>query len=207
MKKSLCFLCLQGILLLFLSCRDKADAVLAFNDYRRFVISHRDSPEKYLPKSIAILDEEYNVKRWKAERQRNRWSKKMQADYMELQLSWETFHSVFQAEKERRENLEHTSKLVTTVLPLGIDESLSNVNATNVVAVYRHLVSYVESRSAEFSPQQWNQIQSLWDRLIRRFSQIESDLNGAEKAAVSEQKIRFEVIKSIHQPVAKMEDR
>ena len=205
MKKLFFLVLIPGILLISL-CRNKPERDIAFEEFRSYVINHRDSVQNFISRTWPELDEEYTQKKIKAEKKISSWDDKMKAEFVELQSDWESFREDFEAEKERRESLDKQEKRVYSVLPSGIDESLSNMNATNVVVVYRHLVAYVEKEGGGFSPQQWSQIETLWARLSKRYQNLEDSLNRAEKAAVSEQKIRFDVITAINKPVARMED-
>ena len=205
--KILLFIVLIAEIVIWNSCIENPEKDVAYHDFREFVIQHRDSSVNlFLEYPWPMLDSVYNDKKVTAEKKISRWNDNMKAEFVELQSDWESFREDYEAEKERRENLEKSANFVYTVLPQGIDESLANMNATNVVIVYRHLVAYVEKEGDEFSPQQWSQIETLWDRLMKRYDNLKDSLNRAEKAAISEQKIRFDVVTAINKPVATMQE-
>ncbi len=204
--KKLFFAGLLPVFLFICSCKDEPDHNHSFQEYRQYVMSHRDKAGNFVDKSWAELEKEYSLKKSIAESQNNKWSDSMKTEFFKLQSVWESFRVDFESEKERRGNLVRASRKVTTILPGNIDESLSNVDTTNIVGVYRHLVSYIDEEGNDFSPQQWDQIENLWDRLAKRYDQLENKLSGAERAAISEQVIRFGVIRAINKPVARMQD-
>ena len=197
---------IMGIVVVY-SCKENSEKDIDYHEFRHFVMQHRDtSADLFLEYPWPVLDSVYNDKKITAEKKISRWNDNMKAEFVELQSDWESFREDYEAEKERRENLVKSAHIVYTVLPQGIDESLANMNATNVVIVYRHLVAYVEKQGGDFSPQQWSQIETLWARLMKRYDNLKDSLNRAEKAAISEQKIRFDVVTAINKPVATMQD-
>jgi hypothetical protein len=204
--KLLFLMLLLPVILFYSGCKNDPDPGQSYDAYRKYVIAHRDSPDKYMQKTWVELDKEYSDKKLRAEMMISRWNDEMKIEFLELQSDWDLFREDFEAETERRANLEKSSVRVTTVLPTGIDESLSNVNTYNVVGVFRHFVAYVEKEGNRFSPQQWDQIEALWNRLAKRYENLDASISRAEKAAISEQKIRYELVTTINKPVARMED-
>src|SRR4030095_3062460 len=178
----------------------------AYEDYRKYVMEHQGNAEKYFDKKWDEIEAEYKEKQQQAEEKMDKWNDQMRAEYETLKQNWQSFRDNYVAETNRREKEASDKLVLSTLLPEGIHEDMSNVNKNNIVEVQKHFVKSVEAQKDNMTREQWDKTEILWERLDTRKNELEKDMKSGVKMELAEQKLKYGAIKALNRPVAKTEE-
>ncbi|MBK8415535.1 MAG: hypothetical protein IPN54_00180 [Bacteroidetes bacterium] len=178
----------------------------SFDEYRNYVMEHRNNPDSYMNKDWMEIEKEYDEQRVKAEKDMKDWSDEMKTEYASLQSEWESLKAEANAEKERMSQSSGNTTLYGSLLPEGINSELSNVTASNILNVHEYFVNYTSSKKDEMTREEWDQTEILWERLGTRKNELEKEISGSDNMKIAEQKVRYGAIKATNRPTAKADE-
>ncbi len=206
MKKLLAIVMFTISASIFVACSNEKKTDPAYDDFKTYVSSHRDSVQTYYDNNWDDLQANYDEKKNKAEAKMEDWNDNMKAEYASLQADWDSFKEDYQAEMKRKDDLKKTEEVMMNILPAGISEDMTNVNAANILDVHTHFVTYIEDHKQTMTREQWDKIELLWEALGTRKNQLEKEIKTSDNLKIAEQKIKFGAIKATNRPSAKMDE-
>jgi len=206
MKKILSLIILAFSSVAFVACTNEKKVDKSYEDYKVYVSERRDSMDGYFDDDWNNLERDYDEKRMKAEANMNDWDEETRAEYAALQSDWDSFREDYSAERERRDAVVKSEAVVNNLLPQGVSADLNNVNAANLLEVHKHLVEYVEVHKDEFTREQWDRIEFMWEGLGTRKNEVEKELKSGDNLKIAELKIKYSSIKATNKPVAKADE-
>ena len=206
MKKILSIIVVAFSSVAFVACSNDKKAEKNYDDFKMYVVEHRDSADRYYDKEWSALEAEYNQKRQQAEAKIDNWNDEMRAEYASLQSDWDSFKEDFESEKMRRDNLLKNESMEIDIFPTGVKSDMKAVNASNLLNVHVHFVDYVSTHKDDLSREQWDRVELLWEALGTRKNEVEKELKSSDNIKIAEQKVRFGAIKAANRPSAKLEE-
>lgn len=122
---------------------------------------------------------------------------KVKDEYMELKLE-------IKAEIESRRAI---SKLEDSLMISGADDELDEVTADNILNVYQSFVDVVDKYKDNYTAEQWNLVDTYWDKLNNRKNEVEKNLSGEDNTEIAQLKIEYAGYKTVYKTGAKMESK
>ena len=206
MKNQLLIILITISSIAFTSCSEEKKADKDYEDYKEYVSETRDSVDHLYDREWNELENEYNEKKMKAEAKMNEWNEATRSEFVALQNDWEAFREKYDDEHNRRAMEIKTAAIENDILPQGIAADMSNVTTANILDVHTHFVSYVSDHRDEFTREQWDRIEFIWEALDTKKNEVEKELKSGDNLKIAEQKVKYGAIKATNRPVAKAEE-
>jgi len=189
-----------------IACGPDKKAEKSLQEYEKFVAEHTDHLDEYLDKEWSEIEQNYNDVQHKAEMQFENYDQHMRARYESIQLDWASFREKYIAEMNNRDTQKGSQAVLSSLLPEGINNDMSNVDNSNVQRVYEHFVTSVDAMKDNLTREQWDQVEFMWERLDSRKNELEKNMTKPVNMAIAEQKVKYGSIKVANRPVAKGEE-
>jgi hypothetical protein len=206
MKKLIAIVLVTAGMATMIGCNNDHERSMAYDNYRGYVASHRDSMDAYYDRDWNEIETGYNERRAAAEKDMDKWNDEMKSEYASLQADWDQYKEDYTAERTRRDEVSKAEKFRMALFPEGVKSDMSTVTAANLLEVHRHFVDYVDQHKDEFSRENWDEIEMLWERLGTRKNEVEKELSTGDNLKIAEQKIKYGAIKAVNRPAAKAEE-
>ena len=201
MKKYLLMMSICGMMIfIFNACnKNKSEA---YDDYRKYVTTKVDSADRYFDREWDELERDYEAKKANVDRDIDKLDDKTKAEYRELDDRWNKFKAEYQDHRTQKDMETFRSKL----LPADVSNDFSNVGPDRLLAVYTYFVDYVDNHKDEFTREQWDQIELLYERLDTHKNEVEKNLPSGDNGKIATQKLRYAAIKTVNRPTTKPEE-
>src|SRR5689334_15040573 len=131
MKNQIKAFLLVAIAFTVASCTREQKSDRSYEDYREYVMEHKNNTEKYADRQWTEIEQEYNEKKNKAEAKMDSWNDQMRSEYETLKQDWESFRENHTAELRAREQQKTNEVLMSSLFPAGINNELTNVTSAN----------------------------------------------------------------------------
>jgi hypothetical protein len=187
-------------ILIFSACNERKSK--SYDDYRGYVITRVDSPDRYYDTEWDELERDYIAKKDKVEADVNNMSEEAKAEYRDLDTRWNEFKASYNDRRAKRE----MEKFQAILVPSDVSADFSNVTAERLLPVYTYFVDYVDNHKDDFTREQWGQVELVYERLDTRKNEVEKDLPKGDNTKIAAQKVRYSAIKTVNRPGTKPEE-
>lgn len=126
----------------------------------------------------------------------------LKKDYAELKAKHEAHHVVEDNVSEGSLN-----DLYATILTNEGDMDMSGVTSENIVSVYNNFVEIVKLHKNDYTREDWDEVDVLWDALNKRKNELEDNLTSEDKLEIGEEKVEYGACKATNKLPAKSEEK
>lgn len=192
------------------SCGDnghkKDDDVESF---KVFVTDLKAKSEEELKEDWEAIEKEYKEKVTAIDQKTDELENEIKQDYEQLKKDYQELKAKYsiQMMKDEGDLDGNLQKLYEVVLTNEGDMDLSGVTTSNIVAVYAGFVEIVDFHKDEYTREDWDEVDILWDALNKRKNELEDNLSNEQRMKISEDKVKYGTFKTLNKLPAKSEEK
>jgi Skp family chaperone for outer membrane proteins len=188
-------------LVFFTACdnANKEDDV-AYTEYRTYVVSVRDTSDRYFDRDWADLEREYNEKKAKADAKLEQMDEKAKAEYNQLEADWQNFKARYEERRKQRESEERLNTLRTSLVATPTDLTFASVPATDIRAAYDRFIETVRANRGDYTAADWNEVNQIFNALKARRKEINDDIPKDDRARITTLEVEYETTLAVMEP-------
>lgn len=192
------------------SCGDnghkKDDDVESF---KVFVTDLQAKSEEELKENWETIEKEYKEKVTAIDQKTDKLENEIKQEYEQLKKDYQELKAKYsiQMMKDEGDLDGNLQKLYEVVLTNEGDMDLSGVTTSNIVAVYAGFVEIVDFHKDEYTREDWDEVDILWDALNKRKNELEDNLSNEQRMKISEDKVKYGTFKTLNKLPAKSEEK
>ena len=190
------------------SCEDKSHKDDDVESFRVFVTDLSHQTKEEVKENWGELEKEYEEKVAVIDKKKDHLEDNIEEEYEQLKKDYNEMKADIKAEMETEENQHgHLHDLYNTILTNEGDMDLSAVNATNIEGIYSSFVAAVDLHKDDYTREDWDEVDVLWDALNKRKNEVEDNLTSMQKVKIGEEKVKYGAYKSVNKLPAKSEEK
>lgn len=211
-KKTIGILSAAAILSVSLtSCggnKHKDDDVESF---RVFVTELKVKDDSEVKESWDNIEREYEEKVAEIDQKEDKLEDNIKQEYEQLKQDYKELKAKYDTENMDADvntaNGYNIQPLYETILTNEGDMDLTGVTASNIGSIYKGFVDIVDSHKNEYTREDWDEVDVLWDALNKRKNELEDNLSSEQKLEIGEEKVKYGTYKSLNKLPAKSEEK
>ncbi len=165
--------------------------------------AERNSADDYWDR----VEKGYEEKKQQVENKAAQMDDKMKKEYADIQNDFREFKEDYIREREQAKEV-RKAKLRDALYGANMvnaELKMAFMNETNVVKVYETFVNTVSDHKDEYSKEDWNDIQNLYERMEVRRKEFESKISSKDNRSIAGIKLKFFAIKAVNRPFSESE--
>ncbi|MDF1675424.1 MAG: hypothetical protein P1U44_06865 [Vicingaceae bacterium] len=154
-----------------------------------------------------VIEKEYKEKVTVIDQKTDELESEIKEEYEQLKKDYEELKIKYNAQMKEKDFDKNLQKLYGAVLTNEGDMDLSAVTVSNIVDVYSSFVESVDIHKDEYTREDWDEVDVLWDALNKRKNELEDNLSNEERMKISEDKVKYGTFKALNKLPAKSEEK
>lgn len=190
-----------ALLLTLAACNNKEanqEAESYIGGYRNFVDSLQRTDQEYTHEEYHQIQEEYSLHRAAAENKTPEMTEAQQQELEEITTEYETFRDEYRNRLPDRATQSPQELISKRWQEAGIASDASEIAPANVLDAYQVFIQVVKAYKEVWTPDEWQSVEKLWDRLNERKQNLEDELGKEVLLAISKLKVTYGTLKTMN---------
>jgi hypothetical protein len=206
MKKGIILLMIGALLLSEIACIEpNKNAEIEVKDLRHYIDSVEQNRHNYYQDETywISVEKHYLTEQKNIEIKAADLTTQARADYEKLKVDYAALKVKYTEERTKINARIGLRNSLYGDIKINDDISFMFMTAKNVLSIYQTFVTTVDNNKEEYSREEWDEIQTLYDTMNARKDEIEKEITAKDKKKITGQKIKFIAIKALNRPVSK----
>ena len=193
---------LMGLVFSFSGCSEStAQKDKDVESLKEFVTDLKDKTENKLESGWESVDDEFEEKVEKIDGKKDDLSDDVKAEVKQLKADFAEMKESYQA-KFKEQKMAMEVKLVKNLYDVMLtDDSnfdLMLVTEDNITPIYKSFVDELDNNKDDYTKEEWDEVNVLWDALNERKDKLEDQLPAAEKLEIAKLQARYVAFKALY---------
>lgn len=171
-----------------------------YTAYRGYVVSVRDTSDRYYDRDWTELEREYNEKKAKVEAKADRMDEKSKAEYNQLDADWQAFKGRYEERRTQRDGEARLTKLRGDLVASPSDMTFGSLQGADILPAYDRFIETVRANRESYTTQDWNEVNVIYNALKARRQAVMNDIPKADKMRVQNLEIEYETKVMVNKP-------
>ncbi len=218
-------------ILAFTACTNKAnnDGKQAAENLNKYIDSVNTLNPNYTVETWSVMDSGYQARALNAEKSMEQMIEEDKVKTKESKEKYEKLKAAYEAKLKANETAAANPTKVGTTAPtttkatvpdnrqslrnrlfgegkIGSDMKFDYVKGSNILAVYKSFVNTVADNKKEYTREDWDEINVLYEALDNRKNAVEKDLPISDNMKIASLKVRFASIMATNRGGAKVKE-
>jgi hypothetical protein len=172
----------------------------AYGRYRGYVVSVRDTSDRYYDRNWDELQREYEARKAEVDKEKDRLDDKAKAEYNDLEADWQEFKARYDERHMQRDNEDRIIKLRSTLVATPSDLTFGSVGGTDMRATYERFIETVRANRETYSTQDWNEVNAIYNALKARRQAVMDEIPKEDKMRIQNLEIEYETKVMVNKP-------
>ena len=206
MKKGIILLMIGALLLSEIACIEpNKNAEIEVKYLRHYIDSVEQNRHNYYQDETywISVEKHYLTEQKNIEIKAADLTTQARADYEKLKVDYAALKVKYTEERTKINARIGLRNSLYGDIKINDDISFMFMTAKNVLSIYQTFVTTVDNNKEEYSREEWDEIQTLYDTMNARKDEIEKEITAKDKKKITGQKIKFIAIKALNRPVSK----
>ncbi len=175
--------------------------------FKVFVTDLKAKSEEEVKENWEVIEKEYNEKVTAIDQKTEELEDEIKKEYEQLKKDYEELKTKYSTQMKEEDYDGNLQKLYEALLTNEGDMDLSGVTASNIAAVYSSFVVIVDAQMDEYTREDWDEIEILWEALNKRKDEMEDKLSNEQKMKISEDKVKYATLNALYKLPGKSEEK
>lgn len=191
----------------FTSCdNNRAEDDKVYNEYRDYVVSVRDTSDRYWDREWNEIEREYEELKNKASAKMDGWDDKRKEEFNELERDWNSFKERYNEQRTVRDSERRINEIRSQVLANPDVQSIQQLQGPEILPAYQRFESSVKSNMANYSTQDWNEVNSIYNALKARRQEVMNQIPKDDKMKIQNIELGYETTMTTNKPFSPSEN-
>lgn len=171
-----------------------------YTAYRGYVISVRDTSDRYYDRDWADLEREYNEKKAKVDAKADKMDEKAKAEYNQLDADWQAFKARYEERRNQRDSETRLTKLRSDLVATPSDMTFGSLNGADILPAYNRFIETVRANREAYTTQDWNEVNVIYNALKARRQAVMNDIPKGDKMRIQNLELEYETKVMVNKP-------
>ena len=170
-----------------------------YDAYRGYVVSVRDTSDRYYDRDWAELERDYNERKARVEAKADKLDEKSRAEYNQLDADWAAFKARYDERRVQRDNEARLAKIRTELVETD-DITFASVEAATIRDVYEKFIERVRNNRANYNSADWVVVNEVYRNLKARRQAVNDAIKGQDRLRITALETEYETTMAVVSP-------
>lgn len=202
-------LLLSFFLLSYCTGKQTRNTDRSVEEFKGYVDEQVNKLDSTVEENWEEVEKTYNEKKSRAGEKMDKMEASVKESYNKAVADWEGYKQNVEERRRVKQAEKDAALLKASLVPADIRSDLSNVNSSNIAAVYKHFIEQVETNKETYSKEQWVHVNNYWQSLNDVHEKLNKtrSVSSADNKTISGIKTKYAATKVLNKPFAESENK